>query len=190
MSNTYSEGSKLTKKQKKSLTFRERKSGKRSKTTEAPDAAKSFVDGDDELAEMDANALPAMEDQDIAGMEGDSVEVGAVPSKAGGEAAKGVQGGRVVPKKKKVEVPVEAKVGEAVGKPEPRSKDKGKGKAKDDTPRDAPQAVKKRKRDEDEEEDEKGEEKMSKKSKKGDIKQRFILFVGMYSANSLLIFHV
>jgi nucleolar protein 6 len=62
----------LTKKQQKALAFRDRKSGKRTKGSSK----------DDDLAEMDANAIPAMEDQDLASLTGGEVEVAAVLDQA------------------------------------------------------------------------------------------------------------
>ncbi len=156
---------KLTKKQKKGAAFRERKSGKRRNESS-----------------MEANAIPAMEDEDIAGDAGDPHQGAGDNDKKKGKAGDHARGG-------------EDKHHE--------SKDggKGKGKAKAE---DVPVVVevdkkgaKKRKREENEAGEEGSAEKISPKKtakrKKTDgkdttkpeekkekpSKQRFLLFLGM-----------
>lgn len=156
---------KLTKKQKKSLAFRERKTGK--------------GQGKNELDDMEANAVPAMEDQDIAGDDSNPPQV---PGDGGEE--KGKAGNDAVRHEGKRK---EGKLG-----------GKGKGKAEKE---DVPVAVeklnssKKRKRDAEEDESKQEDEdttaeqsskKTSKRKKTGDEKQastkegkqRYILFLG------------
>ncbi|KAF9477516.1 hypothetical protein BDN70DRAFT_881077 [Pholiota conissans] len=168
---------KLTKKQKKGLAFRERKSGKRQGCN-------------NELDDMEANAVPAMEDPDLPGGDGAPAEAAGDDRKAKGKAGGDAQG-RAGDRK-------EGKVGS-----------KGKGKAKAEEVSDAVDVVRKaatgqkRKREaEDREEGVKAKEggenaaekssgKKSAKRKKTDggdkpqpdgkgkpAKQRFILFLG------------
>ena len=160
---------KLTKKQKKGLAFRERKTGKRQPST----ANQREKDGIDD---MEDNAVPAMEDQDHIGADGGEAEVEGVDDKKAGK-ARGHQEGDVGRRE-------EGKVG-----------GKGKSKAKEEDVREPVSVLKKsgkRKREiEGEEEDEEKEKddtakKLTKRKKvaggeqddKG--KQRFILFVGEY----------
>lgn len=63
---------KLTKKQQKALAFRDRKSGKKTKGSSK----------DVDLAEMDANAIPTMENQGLASLTGGEVEVAAILDQA------------------------------------------------------------------------------------------------------------
>jgi len=167
---------KLTKKQKKSLAFRDRKSGKK-----ASSSAKN--DGDGAL-DMDDNAVPVSEDQDLAAMDVDVVEPAAGKGKG--------KSGAAAPEKEKNSA---------------SAKGKGKGKAAEAStgPADSGEPAKagkskKRKR-EDEEEGEGAAEgatvkkKKAKKAKEGGDKpgeetaegkkkeaanknQRFILFLG------------
>ena len=161
----------LTKKQQKALAFRDRKSGKKTKGSNK----------DDDLAEMDSNAIPAMEDQDLAGLTGGEVEVAASLDQAQDQ--------------------------ERRKKGDTTAKGKGKRKGEDGGTKVevAPTLGRKRKREQDEEvrEDEgegvamevDGEEKVEKGQprkkekqvgKEGNAdgedsrKQKFILFVGMY----------
>jgi nucleolar protein 6 len=165
---------KLTKKQKKGLAFRERKTGKRHGTKR------------NELDDMEANAVPAMEDAGLAGDDGGQAEAAGDDRPAKGKAGGDKEGGEGQRQ--------EGKVGR-----------KGKGKA---APEDVPIAVEavkkaagqKRKREAEEEgaaeggetAAEKGTTKKSTKRKKTDgesksqpegkdkpAKQRFILFLGM-----------
>jgi len=157
MSNTQ----KLTKKQKKGLAFRERKTGKRQDRNE--------------LSEMEANAVPVVEDQDIAGGYGDTIEVAGDDHKKKGKAV----GDAVRDEGKRTE----SKVGS-----------KGKSKAeRQDVPVPV-EAVKKRKREAEATEEAQdlhdSQPKKAVKRKKVDDKvkstgdmdkagrQRFILFVG------------
>ncbi|KAF8202992.1 hypothetical protein BJ912DRAFT_336336 [Pholiota molesta] len=164
---------KLTKKQKKGLAFRERKTGKRHGTKR------------NELDDMEANAVPAMEDAGLTGDDGDQAEAAGDDRTAKGKAGGDKEGGEGQRQ--------EGKVGR-----------KGKGKA---APEDVPVAVEavkkatgqKRKREAEEEgaaeggenAAEKGTTKKSTKRKKTDgesksqpdgkdkpAKQRFILFLG------------
>ena len=147
---------KLTKKQKKGLAFRERKTGKRQDR--------------DDLSEMEANAIPAMEDQDLAGADGGAVEVAGGDYKKTGQAVDNAI--RDEGKRK------ESKVGS-----------KGKGKAeRQDVPVPVEVVKKETKRKREGAQD--SQDGQSKKRKRmddndktpGDLekagKQRFILFVG------------
>ncbi|EAU92741.1 RNA binding protein [Coprinopsis cinerea okayama7 len=169
---------KLTKKQKKSLAFRDRKSGKKSSsstdTTTAIANSTTNSTKDADFLAMDDNAIPAMDDEDIAGLECDRMEVEGDEdekgSKKGGK--KGASDGKG---KGKGKVAVRAEeTGDAVLVAKTSTTGKGK----------------KRKREEgdiDGEEKDGGEdgmdvdgegEKRAKKKAKGDKTQRFILFVG------------
>lgn len=166
---------KLTKKQKKGLAFRERKTGKRQGTKR------------NELDDMEANAVPAMEDEGLAGDDGDQTEAAGDDRTAKGKAGGDKEGGEGRSQ--------EGKVG-----------GKGKGKATAENVPVAVEVVKKatgqkRKREAAEEAGEGGENaaeksttKKSTKRKKTDgesksqpegkdkpAKQRFILFLGMYA---------
>ncbi|KAH6916926.1 RNA binding protein [Coprinopsis sp. MPI-PUGE-AT-0042] len=171
---------KLTKKQKKALAFRDRGKKKTSSTTAAKDvsAAHRTSDADDDgddLMEVEDNAIPVMEDQDIADLQSSSVEVegGDKVGKKGGRDS-GQKGGEAGTGKGKGKAKVRAdkgELGDAAGA--------GKNKCKD--------ISKKRKRD-DEDEDVQDEQDVkkqpkTKKAKEGEEEedrkaQRFILFVG------------
>jgi nucleolar protein 6 len=144
---------KLTKKQKKGLAFRERKTGKRH-----------------DLSEMEANAIPAVEDQDLAGADGDAIEVAGSDYKKAGKA-------------------VDNAVGDEGKRKESKVGSKGKGKAeRQDVPVPVEVVKKEKKRKREGAQD--SEDSQSKKRKRvddndktpGDLekagKQRFILFVG------------
>ncbi|KAF8973613.1 hypothetical protein BDZ97DRAFT_1647687 [Flammula alnicola] len=79
---------KLTKKQKKGLAFRERKSGKQQRR--------------DELSAMETNAVPAVEDQDITGHHSDTVEIGGDVRQTKGNAVDDTIGSKGQPKEGKV----------------------------------------------------------------------------------------
>lgn len=66
---------KLTKKQKKSLAFRERKTEKQNRDKKTAEACNTNDDDQYGLAEMDVNAIPAMEDQDLLGEASDNIQV-------------------------------------------------------------------------------------------------------------------
>ena len=157
---------KLTKKQKKGLAFRERKSGRRHEQ--------------DEL-EMEANAVPAMEDEDITGDVGNTAQISGNDDKEKGKTVDDT--GRGEGERQ------ESKVGGKV-------KGKGKGENGFDAVEVARQGTRKRKREEDGEDTvgvkessettaltksakrmKIGEEGIGKESKG---KQRFILFLGMF----------
>jgi len=154
---------KLTKRQKKGLAFRERKTGKRQDR--------------DELSEMEANAIPVVEDQDIAGDDGDTTEVAGDIHKKKGKAvgdAVGDEGKRTESKvgskgkgkaeRQGVPVPVEA-VKEKKRKREAEATEEVQG-SQDSQPK---KAVKRKKVDD-------------KVKSTGEMdkagKQRFLLFVG------------
>lgn len=144
---------KLTKKQKKGLAFRERKTGKRQ--------------GPDDLSDMEANAIPVVEDQDLAGADGDEIEVAGDDYKKTGKA-------------------VDNAIGDEGKRKESKVGSKGKGKAEKQGVPVPVEVVKKRKR----EGLQDSQDSQSKKRKRmddndktpGDMekagKQRFILFVG------------
>lgn len=145
---------KLTKKQKKGLAFRERKTGGKRQ-------------GRHDLSEMEANAIPVVEDQDIAGADGGEIEVARDDHKKTGKA-------------------VDNAIGDEGKRKESKVGSKGKGKAeRQDVPVPV-EVVKKRKR----EVAQDSQDSQSKKRKRVDDndktpgavekagKQRFILFVG------------
>ncbi|CAA7265969.1 unnamed protein product [Cyclocybe aegerita] len=170
---TMSSTQKLTKKQKKGFAFRERKSGSKRQ----PQGPR----GDDELDEMEANAVPAMEDQDLAVGDGDEAEGARAEREKAGKAGGNAQ--RDESKRK------EGKVG-----------GKGKGKAETENVRVSEPVLKKagkRKREDGDEgeggedgEDDAGKKKSSQKpakrkkgseedvggAKKDINKQRFLLY--------------
>lgn len=169
---------KLTKKQKKALAFRDRGKKKPTSTDDVSTthrASHAGNDGDD-LVEVEDNAIPVMEDQDIADMQSSSVEVeggNKVGKKRGGDSSQ--KGDEAGSGKGKGKAKVRAEK-DGVGDAAPALKNKGKD------------VSKKRKRD-DEDADGEGEQdvkkqlKKKKTAKEGEEEedrkaQRFILFVG------------
>jgi len=152
---------KLTKKQKKGLAFRERKTGKRQRL--------------DDLSKMEANAVPVMEDQDFAGADGDTVEVAGDDYKKTGKAVDNTIGDEGKRKESKVGSKGKGKA-EKQGVPVPVEvvKKEKKRKAEAETTEGAQDGqsgkVAKRKRMDD-------SDKTPGDMEKGG-KQRFILFVG------------
>ncbi|KAF9056571.1 hypothetical protein BJ165DRAFT_537259 [Panaeolus papilionaceus] len=173
---------KLTKKQKKGLAFRERKTGKPHRSSTSNTTAHSTSFSDNELDEMEAMAIPVMEDQDLADNDCYPTKIGrnegqkrgkAGDHGAGGDAKprKGAESSKGKRKSEEEDVPVSVEV----------SKEGGKGK--------------KRKREGEEnvgakEADGESKNKTSKKiktskdgetttdEKKNNGKSRFILFIG------------
>jgi len=168
-----SEVQKLTKKQKKGLAFRDRKTGggSTSSTTTPTTVTKKPTTKSgrrkDALAEMEDRAIPVMEEQDSAGGDGDSTQVAGDERKTDGK--KGDDGGRV-----------------KAGSEQSRRERKGKGKGETGSLTVVEPVVNKKKRkkaDEDEEGDEGDEEKKKadaeKPSKRTKVdQQRFLLFIG------------
>lgn len=166
---------KLTKKQQKALAFRDRKSGGKK--------SKGGSGKDDDLAEMDVNAVPTMEDQDLAGLAGGEVEVGAVLDQAkdkergkkGDKAAKGK--GKHTDEDGRETMEVDAQLGKKANggkkrKREEDSEEKGEGVVAMEVDGEGEKSVgaqPKKKKKAAKEGDERGED---------DRKQRFILFVG------------
>jgi len=167
-----SEVQKLTKKQKKGLAFRDRKTGGTSTSSTTPAVTKKTTTKSgrrkDALAEMEDRAIPVMEEQDSAGGDGDSTQDAGDERKTDGK--KGDDGERV----------------EAGGEQSGRER-KGKGKGETGTLSVVEPVVNKKKRkkvDEDEDggEDGANEEKKAdaqKPSKRTKVDQRFLLFIGM-----------
>ncbi|KAJ3507180.1 hypothetical protein NLJ89_g6451 [Agrocybe chaxingu] len=170
---------KLTKKQKKGLAFRERKSGGKRQ----PQGRK----GDNELDEMEANAVPAMEDQDIAAGDGDKAEgTGAEHEKAGkagwdaqrdeGKRKEGKVGrkgkGKAEAEDVRVSEPVLKKTGKR--KREDGDEDEGEGEGGED----GEDGAGKKKSSKKPAKRKKGSEEDAGDAKKDTSKQRFLLFVG------------
>ncbi|KAG5647542.1 hypothetical protein DXG03_008895 [Asterophora parasitica] len=150
---------KLTKKQKKGIAFRERKSGKGRRK--------------DEAARSEDNDVPVMEDQDTLGLEGAGVEIQEVEGKTKGKGPAAMAS-------------VSGNQGQATGKrkadAEEQANDKPK-KRKRDVDADVGGVEEERKDTKRkkllDESEESGEKKAAAtKSEKSDGKQRFILFVG------------
>ncbi|KIM47808.1 hypothetical protein M413DRAFT_439487 [Hebeloma cylindrosporum] len=150
---------KLTKKQKKGLAFRERKAGKRPAR--------------DDLSEIEANAIPVVEDQDLAGGDGDTIEVERDDYKKTGKA-------------------VDNAIGDEGKRKESKVGSKGKGEAEKQGVPDPVEVVKKEKKRKRESETAEGDGQSKKTAKRKRLdadektpvdtekagKQRFILFVG------------
>jgi hypothetical protein len=166
---------KLTKKQKKGLAFRERKSGKQKKTAD-PTHQDQYEYG---LAEMDFNAIPAMEDEVLVGVAGGSVQVEGVLGAAKGKVGKEKGGKGDKSKGKRASKDAEEAVGVVaqVGKGKKRKREEGDiegGEAEVEGAGGAGDGEKGRKR----------KKAVKKVDGEGDGeedrgKQRFILFVGM-----------
>ncbi|TFK30845.1 RNA binding protein [Coprinopsis marcescibilis] len=167
MSEATSTTQKLTKKQKKSLAFRDRKPGKKdSSTTATKNAERGF--------DLEVNAVPAMEDQDVVGLQCDTVEVPGNKDKEKGKvvAENGSKGDKGKGKQK-VEVregqagSVGAAVANGKAKKRKRSEEEDGEEQVDAVEGEAKKKKKKAKKVE-------GEDKDNEKDKA----QRFILFVG------------
>lgn len=186
---------KLTKKQQKALAFRDRQSGKAPQKKEKGGAKKSRGDDDyDDLAGMDDNALPAMEDQDLASAAGGDVEMEGILGKAKGSGGK-AKGGKVDKGKgKRTGDDGEAAVGSGAQSGKAGKKRKRDGDAEeekdvamlvDEKEKSGEQVPKKKKQKKakeakEGEEGEDGETSKTEGSRKGGA-QRFILFVGNFS---------
>lgn len=159
---------KLTKKQKKGVAFRERKSGKRH-----------------DESSMEANAVPAMEDEDLAGYASDPHQGAGDNDKKKGKAGdyarggegkhpEGKDGGKGKGKAKAEDVPVAVEVGKKGAQKRKREEDEaGEGGSAEKT---SPKKTAKRKKT-DGKNTTKPEEKKEKPSK-----QRFLLFLGTFLA--------
>jgi nucleolar protein 6 len=174
-----SSAQKLTKKQKKALAFRDRGKKKSTATTSDASATKRTSHADDDiggdLMEVEDNAIPVLEDQDIADLQGSSVEVEGgdkVGKKRGGDSSQ--KGG-------------EAGSGKGKGKAKVRTDKAGLGDAASPGENKGKDISKKRKRDDQDEAGEDGsnvkKQPKKKKTKDGEEDedrkaQRFILFVG------------
>lgn len=145
---------KLTKKQKKGIAFRERRTGK-GKGKDDPSAS-----------EILSHEVPIAEDQDMAEMEDNQVEFEKVESKKGGNKDKGKGTGRSKGDENTEQVGVELD-SKSVGKPKKRKRSE-EGQADEDESAKPKQKKKK------------GDVDQVANSKKGQAtdKQRFILFVG------------
>lgn len=162
---------KLTKKQKKSLTFRKRATGKRHSRNE--------------LIEMDNTAFPAMEDQDIASLDCDTLEV-EKKCKKGDEAVRDQDKQGVERKCKKGDETIRDQDKQGV-----ESKGKGRAKEKDVSVEVVKTTKRKRACEDGAQTSEFQSRKVSKRKKDNDVtqssetkktavKQRFILFVGSH----------
>ncbi|KAF6766603.1 hypothetical protein DFP72DRAFT_1057751 [Ephemerocybe angulata] len=178
-----SSNKKLTKKQQKAQAFRDRKSGK---VVEKPKKGSDKKRNEDygDLSEMDANAIPAMEDQDLAGEARGDVEMAGVLDQAQGRVGKAKGGKADKGKGKRTGEHGEEALGGAaqLGKPGKKRKreEEEDVEMEIDGEVKAGQSKKKKKA----EQKEGGEEEQEKDSKKGtrkDGKQRFILFVGNFA---------
>ncbi|KAJ2912151.1 hypothetical protein MD484_g8262, partial [Candolleomyces efflorescens] len=161
---------KLTKKQKKGLAFRERKSGKQKKT------ANSTHEDEDEygLPEMDVISIPAIEDEVLVGVAGGSVQVEGVLGSTKGKVSKekGGQGDKSKGKRSSKDGKEAVGVAAQVGKGKKRKREEGDLEG-DEAEVESAGGV--------------GDGEKGRKRKKGDGqgdgvedkgKQRFILFVG------------
>ncbi|RXW22594.1 hypothetical protein EST38_g3285 [Candolleomyces aberdarensis] len=166
---------KLTKKQKKSLAFRERKTGKQSRDTKSTGNPSTNEDEDEYgLAEVDVNAIPAMEDEVLPGVAGGSVQVEGVLGEEKGKQgkAKRDKGDKSKGKRPNQDGAEAVGVAAQAGKGQKRKREADEAEVDGAGVGDGEKGRKRKKAAKKEEEDGEGE------GERNRAKQKFILFVG------------